>query len=249
LADAVFAFEPLFRGLRSLSFAQYGEDALLAGCVAPRNKGFYVDVGAYHPWRQSLTYKLYLRGWSGLTVEPNPAAERLFRRYRPRDIHFPGGVAATDERLTYYCFLEAKMNTFAADLAEAYEKSGLRPLGVINIPCRPLQAIIDELAPGCQIDLLNIDCEGFDFTTLRTLDFARNRPTVLLIEDHEAFERLKAGSLSSGIESFLRQLGYMRVSQAMYTSFYVDIPVARSNSSKAFNLTEVQTPLFAPLAA
>ena len=41
--------------------------------------GFYVDIGAHHPKRFSNTYFFYKRGWSGITVEPNSDAIKLFK--------------------------------------------------------------------------------------------------------------------------------------------------------------------------
>jgi len=43
--------------------------------MRPQGRGFYVDVGAYQPQSGSNTYKLYLKGWSGITIEPNPDVE------------------------------------------------------------------------------------------------------------------------------------------------------------------------------
>ena len=137
------AVAPLLRVAKSLSFSQYGEDLLLAVTLLPGRRGRYVDVGAYHPWRASNTYKLYLRGWSGVTIEPNPDVAGLFRRKRPRDIHVVGGVAASRTALTYHRFVEAKLNTFSEEQAQTYVDLGFKPVDTLQVPCRPLQDVLD----------------------------------------------------------------------------------------------------------
>ena len=44
-----------------ISFAQNGEDVLIDR-VFPDPKGYYIDVGACHPVRDSVTHYFYSRG-------------------------------------------------------------------------------------------------------------------------------------------------------------------------------------------
>ena len=101
---------PVLKTLKSLSFSQYGEDVILAHFI-PSNTGFYIDVGAYHPWQFSNTYKLYLSGWRGITIEPNPDTTAAFERMRPRDIHLNCGISERASDLVYYRFRDAKLNS------------------------------------------------------------------------------------------------------------------------------------------
>ena len=242
MKDGAYAIGPLWRSARSLSFAQFGEDVVLSVAAFPRKKGFYVDVGAYHPWRSSNTYKLYLRGWFGLTVEPNPAMRDAFRRYRSRDIHVMEGIAETDGKLTYRQFRDSKLNTFSSELAAEYELRGARRAGEISVPCRPLQTIIDQYARNARIDLLSVDCEGYDLVVLQTLDFTRSRPTVILIEDFAAFESLSVGKAKSDIERFLRDRGYAPVCQAVLSTLYVDIASVRANDTTVYDFRALRIP-------
>ena len=60
----------------SISFSQYGEDILLRDLFRTElmelDSGFYVDVGAFHPFRFSNTAFLYIMGWNGLNIDANP---------------------------------------------------------------------------------------------------------------------------------------------------------------------------------
>lgn len=144
LLDVVQAVRPLVSRAKSLSFSQYGEDLLLAVSLLPNRRGRYVDVGAYHPWKESNTYKLYLRGWTGLTIEPNPDAAALFRKKRPRDVHVVSGVAAEAGELTYHRFADPKLNTFSESQAKRFAANGSPTVDELTVPCRRLQDILDE---------------------------------------------------------------------------------------------------------
>lgn len=240
IGEVVRAAPALMRSARSVSFSQYGEDVLLSATLHPGPQGFYVDVGAYHPWKGSNTYKLYLRGWSGLTIEPNPQAAAAFRRFRPRDLHIVAGVAAEDGQLIYHQFADEKLNTFSEPQANIYRKGGSTPTGAVALPCRPLQAILDDLAPGRPIDLLAVDCEGFDLTALQSLDFSRVRPTAILVEDFEAFARLRGGGPMGPIETLLRGHGYEAVGQAVFSTLYLDSEALRARAHRAFRMSSLQ---------
>jgi FkbM family methyltransferase len=232
------AIGPLLRAAKSLSFAQYGQDLLLAVTLLPARRGCYVDVGAYHPWRESNTYKLYLRGWSGVTIEPNPDVAPLFRRKRPRDVHVVSGVALEPGALRYHRFRDPKLNTFSEERARLCG-SDSKAIDELVVPCAPLQQILDERGVG-PIDLLSIDCEGFDLAALKSLDFARRRPTAILVEDYEAFEKFKTGKGLSAIEAFLRDKAYVPVGQAMYSTLWIDQTAVERRDNGAFRLPEVQ---------
>lgn len=225
LGDFITGATAVTKVAKSVSFGQYAEDVMLATSLLPKSRGFYVDVGAFHPWKGSNTYKLYLRGWSGLTIEPNPAAESLFRRWRKRDRHLVMGVGPAEETLTYYEFEDAKLNTFSRQTADLYAAEDGVAVGSRNVACRPLQAILDEHAPGQAIDFLSVDCEGFDLMALNSLDFARSRPAAIMVEDFDGFEMRRQGLGKSPIEALLLDKGYQFISQNLFSSLFVDTAV------------------------
>ena len=51
-------------GLR-VRFSQYGEDTIIRKYFN-KSEGFYIDVGAHHPFRQSNTAFLWLQGGQGV---------------------------------------------------------------------------------------------------------------------------------------------------------------------------------------
>ncbi|MDO8518314.1 MAG: SAM-dependent methyltransferase, partial [bacterium] len=67
------------------TYAQFGEDWVLAELFTDTPRGRYVDVGAHHPKRYSNTYLLYKKGWHGVNIDPNPHTIELFAKARPGD--------------------------------------------------------------------------------------------------------------------------------------------------------------------
>lgn len=231
-------FGPVWRRIRTISFAQYGEDVLLYTLFAPATRGFYIDVGAHHPWRLSNTYKLYLRGWSGITIEPNPDAAASFARQRPRDLHLICGIARERAELTFYKFADSKLNSFDSEQANRMEQKIIER---IRVACLPLQDVVDQHRPDGAIDLLSVDCEGLDLDVLSSFDWARIRPTAVIVEDFEQFTRNKDSASLSSIRSFLTERRYALVSQAVFSFIYVDtLVLARQDRKSGFRLERSQ---------
>lgn len=182
-------------------FSQFGEDQFLAARFSGQPLGFYVDVGAFHPFRFSNTCLLYPRGWRGINIEPDPDALSLFERYRPRDLNVQMAVASVSGEATF-----KRAGAFAGIDDGSYlwhEHEGER----ITVTTQPLASILDErLPPDQHIDVLDVDCEGLDLDVLKSNDWRRFRPTIVLAEAHD----LERSNLTT---SFMQSVGYRPVTQ------------------------------------
>ena len=167
-----------------LTFSQNGEDVMLSNMFSRLRKGFFIDVGAHHPFRFSNTYLLYRRGWSGINIDALPGTKKLFEQYRPRDITIEMGVSDVPGSLTYWSFEEPAYNTFEQSLGEERSTTGVSRLVEKKlIQALPLCNILNDCVHGSQpIDLLTIDVEGFDLKVLRSNDWNRYRPRIVLCE-------------------------------------------------------------------
>jgi FkbM family methyltransferase len=238
LRDGLFGLPPVVRSLRSVSFSQYGEDKLL-DFFWPERSGFYIDVGAYHPWKESNTFKLYLRGWAGLTIEPNPDMAPLFRRMRPRDTHLALGVARRNASLTYYRFSNPHYNTFDPERARRFRDR--MSCEQTEVACAPLSEIVSRHCADVPLDLLSVDCEGHDHEALTTLDWERTRPTVVIVEDFDLFRANRTCGGDSPIRSLLCGLDYELVAQGGFSFLYVDgRAVGAPPRSSGFRLDRAQ---------
>jgi hypothetical protein len=71
------------------SYSQCGEDRWILDRIGEKNLTkdlVYFEVRANQPSQLSNTFLFYIRGLSGVLIEPNPRCCSLLRRYRPRDL-------------------------------------------------------------------------------------------------------------------------------------------------------------------
>ncbi|PRD48922.1 FkbM family methyltransferase [Sphingobacterium haloxyli] len=213
-------YVPLDNFLSYRSYSQEGEDVVLLSFYEGKKKyrGFYVDVGAHHPYRFSNTMAFYKRGWKGINIEPNPDAMKWFRWFRKRDVNLNVGIAENNGTLTYYCFNEPALNGFSKRISEERDHSTRYSItNTIAVPVRRLDAVLDEhLKENTEIDFLSIDAEGFDLAVLQSNNWVKYRPRYILVEDN-----FEIGVVpTTPIIEFLKQKGYRMVAKTKRTLFF-----------------------------
>jgi len=206
----------------AVSYAQEGEDLVLARLLDAGAQGFYVDVGAHHPTRFSNTCFFYERGWRGINIEPAPDAVAQFERLRPRDINLRFGVAEAAGTLTYHVFDEPALNTFDAALARDREaRTPYRVVRTESVAVERLDALLRKhLPPGQKIDFMSIDVEGLDLQVLRSNDWSRYRPRFVLAE---ALDFSLDAAAAHPLHAFMRAQRYGLVAKTLNTLFYEDL--------------------------
>jgi len=205
----------------NLAYSQDGEDMILRRLFERQQSGFYVDVGAHHPYRFSNTCYFFRRGWAGINIDPNPDAIDAFRRDRPSDINVCVGVSDKAGELSFHFFNEPALNTFDADLAaERARLPDYRLVETRSVPVRRLDDLLTEYLPrDRKIDFLSIDVEGMDLAVLRSSDWSRFRPRILLVEAHE---RTVSAIENDPINVFAVAAGYRLIAKTLNTLIYED---------------------------
>jgi FkbM family methyltransferase len=210
--EALFSVAREFRdlnsyaqGLRRKTFSQHGEDALIQSLFAGQASGFYVDIGASHPFRISNTFQLYRRGWHGVTVEPIPALGRLHRRWRPRDTLLPIAIGPQAGALTFFEMLPSVLSTLDRETADRYCTEGKAEiLKTYDISVKtPMQLFTDHVGEQT-IDFLSMDIEGLDVRTLHAIDFKTVRPRLICVELNDETE-------TQAVADFLKTFDYSTV--------------------------------------
>lgn len=171
---------------KQVHYSQNGEDIILKSEFPRGYKGFYVDVGAHHPYRISNTYKLFKAGWRGMNIDANPKTITLFKHARPKDINLNVGVGKEVLKATYHQFADPAVNTFSDAEARKWKNHPQNTyLGTVDVDILPLKEIFDTHVPhDTKIDLLNVDVEGLDLSVLQSNDWQKYSPTVVIVEDH-----------------------------------------------------------------
>jgi FkbM family methyltransferase len=165
-----------------LSYAQRYEDLHLLRCFPTQSTGFYIDIGAGHPVYDNVSFAFYLRGWNGITVEPNPWLATLSAAVRPRDRRIQSLVGSAPGEATYYLVEDFHgLSTTVASHAEAARKEYGKAARPLSVPVATLAALCVEHAPAV-VDFLKIDVEGAERDVLAGNDWQRFRPKVVVVE-------------------------------------------------------------------
>jgi FkbM family methyltransferase len=165
-----------------ISYAQRYEDMHLLRVFAEQAGGFYIDIGAGHPVYDNVSFAFYLRGWSGITAEPNPWLTQLSEAVRPRDSRNQSLVGEKPGESTYYLVedFHGLSTTVEGHALKAQSEFG-KSSRAMTMPMTTLRAICERHAPAA-IDFLKVDVEGAERAVLLGGDWQRFRPKVVMLE-------------------------------------------------------------------
>jgi FkbM family methyltransferase len=184
-------------------------------------KGFYVDVGAFHPSLFSTTKIFYERGWRGINIDASPGSMSRFQKERPRDICIETAVGSSRTELTCYMFNVPALNTFRPEIAAKWDGvNGYEMTGQLIMPVTPLADILGNYLPkGQQIDFLTVDVEGLDGDVLASNDWERFRPQFVLAE---VITHWLTDALESDVVRVMKNAGYKIRGRTNFTFFFED---------------------------
>ncbi len=217
----LFSLYQDYWGVSHQSYSDEGEDIILKKMFARQAKGFYVDIGAYHPKTFSNTFFFYKRGWNGINIEPNSAMFKKFVQFRKRDINLNLAVAKNEGVLELFLSNVPAMNTFSKEVhEERASKKLIIPKGSQEIQALPLEKIFEKYLPAGQvIDFLDIDVEGFEMEVLESNDWEKYRPRIILAEE---YERELRSLEDSKVYRFFKEKGYYMIGKTYSTFFFAD---------------------------
>lgn len=200
-------------------FSQEGEDLLLSRIFDKKeDTGFYVDIGAHHPKRFSNTFYFYLKGWSGINIDPLPGMKGKFDKVRPNDINIEMGVSLKKEKIPYFMFKEPAFNTFSQSVANKHKNKSLL-CQKKEISTDRLDAILSLHLPKNQtIDFLSIDVEGFEFDVIQSNNWEHYQPKVIVLE---LFDFNFYSINENDIINYLVEKGYKLFAKLFHSVFFI----------------------------
>jgi FkbM family methyltransferase len=193
-------------------FSQYGEQRIILDFFSRCSTGFNnycVDAGAYDGIIGSNSRALFLNGWRGVAIEPNPRTfTRLKALYADRPeitcvqralsdtrrdnvvMKFSTGPEGTlEEDKWKYAQVSTLNNAFAA----SYEKDYGYLYETAEVSTDTLTNILREVRAPKDIGFLSIDCEGEDIKIIKELDLTNFCPLLICIEADDNNRHLFAG--------------------------------------------------------
>ncbi|PBJ13856.1 FkbM family methyltransferase [Flavobacterium sp. ACN6] len=194
-----------------VSFSKSGEDIQLNKLIASTSPGVYVDIGCWHPIKASNSYFFYLRNWKGLCIDPNPELESLYKKIRPKDNFINCAIGQDEKIYKYYMLEESSMNTLDYDFIQKHNLVD-KIRKTIDVPSFSLEKILDKnIKPNERLDFFDIDVEGFDLEVLKTNNWIKYRPKIVLIETNFSLKE----DLNSEIVKYLESKDYKVVGKSI----------------------------------
>jgi len=166
-----------------------------------KNRMTFIEVGA-NDGVDNDPIKGWVKqyGWTGVLIEPvSSAFEDLKNNYVGISGVFFENIAISNSDEKFATMYKPKSSKIAS-----LDKNHTPMRGKykeIEVRLKKLNNIVDEYNIS-NLDLLNIDAEGYDFEVIRSLDFGMIRPKII------HYEHRHLGNIKSDCEKYLVDNGY-----------------------------------------
>ena len=199
--------------LKKVSYSMDQEDLVIKEYFNGKNKGFYVDVGCYHPLQRNNTMLLYQKGWRGINIDISDFSIKLFKFLRPDDFNL--NLAVSNKEGEIDMFFQKKLSQLST-IKENHAKKAFQG-NILNkkILSKRLTSILDESKYKDQkIDFLNIDVEGADFEVLQSLNLNKYSPELICIEV------IEKDLENSDVFNFLYKNSYKKIWSGVFSHIF-----------------------------
>ncbi|MGK2912321.1 MAG: FkbM family methyltransferase [Sphingobium sp.] len=162
------------------SYAQNFEDVILWRALKDVTEGFFIDVGAHHPIKDSVSKAFSNSGWKGIHVEPIPFYAELLRNDRRNDTVIQSVVSNIRGLIEFYNIEGTGLSTSLKTIADQHSQNNFQysTLVVSSITLDDVFA----LCPDQEVHWLKIDVEGMEQSVLQGWKDYRRRPWIIVIE-------------------------------------------------------------------
>jgi len=195
------------------SYSMDKEDLVIKEYFKSKNKGFYVDVGCYHPLQRNNTMLLYQKGWRGINIDISDFSIKLFKFLRPDDFNL--NLAVSNKEGEIDMFFQKKLSqlsTIKENRAKIAFQGNILDKKILS---KRLTSILDESKYKDQkIDFLNIDVEGADFEVLQSLNLNKYSPELICIEV------IEKDLESSDVFNFLYKNSYKKIWSGVFSHIF-----------------------------
>lgn len=169
---------------------------IIAHLMLARPSIFFIQIGANDGISNDPLYKFVVQfGWEGILVEPLPEIfETLTATHCGNSKLVLLNAAISEEdgwRTIYTVRMDGVAFQKAHQFSSFHKESVLGQTSWIpdiaqrieerQVKCISLDTLLRE-ARGREVDILQIDTEGYDFSILKMIDFSRCRPSIICYE-------------------------------------------------------------------
>lgn len=205
---------------------------LIAAFAVAYPDAFFIEIGANDGKQHDhLDVKNRAPGWRGIMVEPVPHVfERLRRNYGELDgiALENAAIADRDGTMPFYHPSEVSLGGDRRGLPDWYDGLGSFSLEVLlkhedripdirervvetDVPCMTFATLCRKHSVE-RVDLLMVDTEGYDYEVIKGIDFAVNRPRLIIYEHYHLAPDEQAACMS-----LLQNTGYETMAEGLDT--------------------------------
>ena len=197
------------------SYSLLGEDTFLKKYFSKQKKGFYIDVGCYHPIHRNNTYLLHNNGWSGINIDIHQFSIDLFNYLRPDDINLNCAVSDTNGvTKMFYQKALSQLSTIDEFQAKIAFQGNIKKSKIKSLT---LDTILEKTKlTDKKIDLLDIDVEGADLRVLKGFTIEKFKPELICVEIHE--KEIKNSEIYKYLSNFSYELVWSGVFSHIFKS-------------------------------
>ena len=99
----IYKIQKIYRNKKpNFHYGEFAEDIFINRVFKNLSSGFYIDIGAYHPFKGSLTFLLFQKGWRGLNIDLSKDSIELFKIARPNDLNVNCAITNFSGETIYY---------------------------------------------------------------------------------------------------------------------------------------------------
>jgi len=205
------------------TFSEHGEDILIHRLLLWKKNGFYLDCGAYHPRKMSLTARLRLFGWNGVNVDADARVIDVFNDQNNDAININAAVSSESGTVTLRRYEDPVINTISPeqikhlDAIDATDGLFTEKLDDIRVESKTISQILKDNNVK-NIDFMNLDIEGAELEAISGFPWEEMAPAVISCELH----RLSLyNPCESQVVSKLTDLGYILQSYVFHTAIFI----------------------------
>lgn len=194
----------------------YGEDLFVKNYFENKKNGFYLDVGCNQPKKNSLTFHLHNKGWTGINIDISERCIKLYNHFRRKDINLNVSLGSKEKNVEAFIFYNnCTMNTVDNKFKNYTINSVNKTPETKKIKQLTLNKIISDHKVS-KIDYLNIDVEGYEMEVLKGFSIKNMMPSLVSIEIHDS----ECPPVNSDVYKFFIKNRFTLVSIYGWTYFF-----------------------------
>ena len=215
-------------GTNRVSTSQSGEDSIISYILSmlgiSTRDVTYLDLGANHARLLSNTYFFYQHGARGVLVEANPDLIPELERERARDTILHRCVTEKDDEEVEFFILNGDgLCTANRDWAEhaVSVNPEIKIERTVLVSTITISSILQNYFSAAPT-ILNIDIEGNELYILKSMDFEKYRPLIVVAETIPYDPHLVTGQKKMELIQFMREMGYLEYAFTGINSIFID---------------------------